>query len=103
MCARDYPARSRLRGSQRTTIASQSTSKPFARRLGDTPEMLFGRLCYYLDYKYRYEQSNGAEVHLFALKVGEKEARNPFPYVVSVLAAAQRCKVPHEVARSLWV
>ncbi len=57
-----------------------------AARLGTAPEMLFGRLYYHLDAKYRYKYNAGAETHLFAMKVGEKMHCVHFPYLSAVLA-----------------
>lgn len=57
-----------------------------ASRLGCSAEMLFGRLYYHLGAKYRSSQDNGAQVHLFSLKVGEKMHCVNFPYLAAVLA-----------------
>lgn len=40
-----------------------------AKELKADPEIIFGRLYYHLDKKYRYEQSDGSKVNLFALRV----------------------------------
>jgi hypothetical protein len=57
-----------------------------ARKLDCTPELLFGRLYYHLDQKYRYKQENGSVVALFYLQVGEKRHAVHFPYLASILA-----------------
>lgn len=57
-----------------------------ASRLGCSAEMLFGRLYYHLDTKHRYTQDNGAQVHLFSLKVGQELHCVNFPYLAAVLA-----------------
>lgn len=57
-----------------------------AARLGCSAEMLFGRLYYHLDAKHRYIQDNGAQVHLFSLKVGDQMHCVNFPYLAAVLA-----------------
>lgn len=41
-------------------------------RLGSTPELIFGRLYYHLDKKYRYKQDDGARVDLFLLNLQNK-------------------------------
>ena len=55
-------------------------------RLGCSPELLFGRLYYHLDQKYRYKQDDDTIVPLFYLKVGEKRHAVHFPYLASILA-----------------
>lgn len=66
-------------------------------RLGCTPEMLFGRLYYHLDAKYRYEQGDGVKVHLFSIVVGDKRHCVNFPYLAAVLAEKDE-----EHTRQLW-
>ena len=58
-----------------------------AAKLQCSPELLFGRLYYHLDQKYRYKQENGSIVPLFYLKVGEKRHAVHFPYLASILAS----------------
>ena len=58
-----------------------------AARLGCSPELLFGRLYYYLDQKHRYKQDNGSIVPLFHLEVGGKRHAVQFPYLASILAS----------------
>jgi hypothetical protein len=57
-----------------------------ASKLDCNPELLFGRLYYHLDQKYRYKQDNGALVPLFHLQVGDKRHAVQFPYLASILA-----------------
>ena len=61
-----------------------------AERLGCKPELLFGRLYYHLDQKYRYKQDDGALVPLFYLKVGEKRHAIHFPYLAAILAGLEQ-------------
>lgn len=68
-----------------------------ASRLGCTPEMLFGRLYYHLDAKYRYKQDNEAQVNLFSILVGSKRHCVNFPYLAAVLAEKDA-----EHRRQLW-
>ncbi|WP_426994382.1 hypothetical protein [Methylomonas sp. CM2] len=68
-----------------------------ATRLGCLPELLFGRLYYHLDAKYRYEQDGGAKVHLFSLQVGSERHCVNFPYLAAVLAEKDE-----EHSRQLW-
>jgi hypothetical protein len=57
-----------------------------AARLRCKPELLFGRLYYFLDYKHRYRQDDGSLVPLFHPRVGKKEKVINFPYLASILA-----------------
>jgi hypothetical protein len=57
-----------------------------ARRLECKPELLFGRLYYYLDAKYRYKQDNDALVSLFYLNLNGKRHCVHFPFLASILA-----------------
>lgn len=68
-----------------------------AARLGCLPELLFGRLYYHLDAKYRYDQDGGANVHLFSLQVGSERHCVNFPYLAAVLAEKNE-----EHSRQLW-
>lgn len=68
-----------------------------ASRLGCTSEMLFGRLYYHLDAKYRYKQDNDAQVHLFSVLVGSERHCVNFPYLAAVLAEKDE-----EHRRQLW-
>lgn len=54
--------------------------------LGDNPQVLFGRLYYHLDTKYRYQQAGGAMVHLFSLKVGSASHCINYPFLCALLA-----------------
>ncbi|RDE50171.1 MAG: hypothetical protein DVS81_12455 [Candidatus Accumulibacter meliphilus] len=68
-----------------------------ASRLGCTAEMLFGRLYYHLDAKYRYKQESDAQVHLFSIAVGSERHCVNFPYLAAVLAEKDE-----EHRRQLW-
>jgi len=57
-----------------------------AAKLDCSPELLFGRLYYYLDQKHRYKQDNGSIVPLFHLEVGGKRHAVQFPYLASILS-----------------
>ena len=59
-----------------------------ASHIGCSSEMLFGRLYYHLDAKYRYTQDNDAQVHLFSMKVGSEMHCVNFPYLAAVLAGS---------------
>src|SRR5437667_302468 len=57
-----------------------------AEMLDCNAELLFGRLYYHLDQKYRYKQDDGVVVSLFQLKIDEKRHAVQFPYLASILA-----------------
>jgi hypothetical protein len=57
-----------------------------ANKLKYKPELLFGRLYYFLDAKHRYKQENGAHVSLFLLNCKGLGHCVHFPYLVSILA-----------------
>ena len=59
--------------------------------------MLFGRLYFHLDAKYRYKQDSGAQVHLFSLQVGSEQNCVNFPYLAALLAEKDE-----EHRRQLW-
>lgn len=68
-----------------------------AKKLKCKPELLFGRLYYYLDAKHRYQQDGGALVCLFLLNFQGKGHCVHFPYLASVLAGHNE-----EHRRQLW-
>src|SRR5690554_4290064 len=57
-----------------------------ASELGMDAEILFGRLYYHLDKKYRYAQDDGSLVHLFALNTGGDLHTVNFPLLAAILA-----------------
>jgi hypothetical protein len=68
-----------------------------AQRLEVKPELLFGRLYYHLDQKYRYKQNDGTLVPLFYLKIQEKRHVVHFPYLAAILAGLE-----NEYRRQAW-
>jgi hypothetical protein len=51
------------------------------------PDIVFGRLYYYLNEKYGYQNADGSNVHLFSIKVGDDTHAVNFPLLGSVLAS----------------
>jgi hypothetical protein len=68
-----------------------------AKKIGCSPEMLFGRLYYHLDQKHRYKQDDGSVVPLFYMKLGDKRHAVHFPYLAAILATHEQ-----EHRKHLW-
>lgn len=68
-----------------------------AKRLKSKPGLVFGRLYYHLDAKYRYKQNNGSLVMLFNLSAPDKGHSIQFPYLASILAGMEQ-----EHRKHLW-
>ena len=60
-----------------------------ARDLRMDENVLFGRLYYDLDRRYRYRQDDGAYVHLFSLVVGDDRHAIHLPYLAGILAKSR--------------
>src|ERR1051326_8206959 len=57
--------------------------------LNSTPELVFGRLYYHLDPKYRFTQDDGTKVDLFFLNFQNKGPAVRFPLLASILAGLE--------------
>jgi hypothetical protein len=57
-----------------------------AQSLKTNPQVLFGRLYYHLDQRYRYTQDDGAKVHLFAFKIGKDFHCINYPYLAAIVS-----------------
>lgn len=77
--------------------------KSIAHELKTDPDIVFGRLYYHLEQKYGYKQSDGARVHLFALKVGNDPKCVNFPLLASVLAGLQEEKRRYLITHAIAV
>jgi hypothetical protein len=88
--SREVPVRS-------TKIHVPIDVRNMAAALNTDPDLLFGRLYYHLDYKYRYVQSDGAVVSLFSLRVGDDLHCVKFPYLAAIVSERN---VEHR--RNLW-
>jgi len=53
-------------------------------------DIIFGRLYYHLEKKYKYKNEDGSLVHLFARVLGDEKHCVNFPLVASVLADLRR-------------
>ena len=67
-----------------------------ARRLGMNKHILFGRLYYHLDQKYRYKDFDEAETHLFLREIRGQRHCIHFPLLSAAVSERQ-----HEVNRLL--
>jgi len=57
-----------------------------AESLQSNPQIMFGRLYYHLDQKYRYTQDDGSKVHLFAFKVEKDHHCINYPYLAAIVS-----------------
>jgi len=57
-----------------------------AQKIPCSRELLFGRLYYHLNAKYRYKNPDGSVVPLFELQIADKRHAVQFPYLVAILA-----------------
>lgn len=64
-------------------------------------DILFGRLYYYLERKYGFEQSDGTKVPFFSLRTGQEKHVVHFPLLASVLAELQGQRKKHLIA--IWL
>lgn len=64
--------------------------KKIASELKVDADIVFGRLYYHLEKQYGYKQSDGSNVHFFALKVGNDPKCVNFPLMTSVLASLRQ-------------
>ena len=71
------------------------------KQLGVDGQIIFGRLYYHLDQIHRYQQEEGAMVHLFAFKVGDEYHCINYPYLDGVLAGYKEEKNRYE--KSFWI
>jgi hypothetical protein len=86
MYGSSYPGAKTASGSRENDPYVSIDIAAIARKLDCNPELLFGRLYYHLDRKYRYKQEDGALVALFHIQVGDKRHAVQFPYLASILA-----------------
>ncbi len=92
----DYPGKK---------IGSKGENDPFVpidlRIIGNelkiTPELVFGRLYFHLETKYRLKQESGAWVNLFVLDIENKGHSINFPYLTAILAGYEQ-----EYRKQLW-
>ncbi len=86
MYARDYPGPKDERGAGVNDPYVPIDVHAVAKKVGMPPELVFGRLYFHLDQKYRYKHEGGATTALFQLKVGDKRHAVQFPYLAAILA-----------------
>ncbi len=82
----DYPGPKDERGAGINDPYVPINIRAVAERVGMSPELVFGRLYFHLDHKYRYKHESGATTSLFQLQVGGKKHAVQFPYLAAVLA-----------------
>lgn len=72
-----------------------------ARKFDLDGDIIFGRLYYHLDEKYRYKQEEGGEVHLFTPAVGGDRHCVNFPYVASIVASLRDKDKKYRIATGM--
>jgi hypothetical protein len=75
--------------------------KHVARLLDNDAHVLFGRLYYHLDQRYRYKKDEGAFVHLFAPQVGSARHCINYPYLCALLADFREQRA--ESRKAFWL
>ena len=60
--------------------------RAMAAKLNCKPELLFGYLYYFLEYKYRHKTGENAYISLFAPRAGTMRHAVNFPYLAAILA-----------------
>lgn len=73
-------------GSRSTKIYVPIDLQQISQNLKVDKDIIFGRLYYHFNKKYRYQQDDGSCVSFFALRCGEDIHCVNFPFMVSVLA-----------------
>ena len=86
MYAAEYPGASKPQGGAENDPYLPINIHHVAGHLQCQPELVFGRLYYHLDAKYRYKQDNNAHVYFFQINLAGRRHCIHFPYMASVLA-----------------
>ena len=86
-----------LEGSRSTKIFVPVDLKVIAHDLKIDPDIVFGRLYYYLNKRYSYSTGDNTRVEFFALKVGSDSKAINFPLLASVLAS-----IHEEQSKFVW-
>lgn len=96
-----FKAHSNLKKVRSTKIYVPIDCEDIGKQLGVDPHIIFGRLYYHLDFKYRYQTSNDAWVHLFSFEVGDDKHCVNFPYLDGILAGLTDDK--NRFDKSFWI
>jgi hypothetical protein len=89
------------RSGRRTKVYVPIDSAAIATELGVDPDIVFGRLHFYLEQRHGYRKSDGVLVPLFTNEVEETRWTVNFPYLASVLAGLRQERRQHSVAT--WI
>ena len=87
--------------SRNTLIYVPIDTRHIAKSLKTDPHVLFGRLYYHLDHKYRYTEHDDSMVPLFALQVGGDRHCVNYPYLAGILAEYRAERRKH--LWSIWL
>lgn len=75
--------------------------KNVAAKLDNDAHVLFGRLYYHLNAKYRYKTDENAQVQLFAFQVGENRHCINYPFLAAILAEQLEARANEQ--RNFWL
>jgi len=84
-------------GSRSTKIFVPIDLEVISHELKVDPDIVFGRLYYYLNKRYSYSTGDNARVEFFAFKVGSDSKAINFPLLASVLAS-----IHEEQSKFVW-
>ena len=87
MYAAQYPGPSKTEGAGENDPFMPIKVRHIAGHLNCQPELIFGRLYYHLESKYRYKQENAVLVSFFQINFEGRGHCVHFPYLASILAA----------------
>lgn len=74
-----------------------------ADKLDTEGDIIFGRLYYHLEKRFGYKQSDGSNVHFFALRVGNDQKCVNFPLLASVLAGMQEERARYLIPQAISI
>jgi len=95
---RYYPtfvAFDREKPSRQTKVLVPIDIKAVAEHFGTDPDIIFGRLYYHLDPRYRFKQDDGSKVNFFTLGIGDDRHCVQFPLLSAVIAGMRDDRDKH--------
>jgi hypothetical protein len=74
-----------------------------AKRFAVDPDIVFGRLYYHFEPKYRFIQPDGSKVHFFMVPEGSDKHHVQFPLLAAVIASLREERNKHLLATWLSI